>query len=175
MIRVNGFPVYQLGTNIGLLKTFLYAPDDCTIATMDFALVQAFGSLDFLANQSILLEPSKAAARGLIERLRQLFNEPDKSRVVLMQERAQLLFEIIQFETTLANDLNQLDLYWVEPKLGYSTSVLLTEGDKVFPDSIRDAIPQKVRGDMVEAARCLAFDLPTAVGFHVLRAVELVV
>ena len=44
----------------------------------------------------------------------------------------------------------------------------------MIPQETRKNLDDAVIGDIREAGRCLVFDLPTAAGFHVLRAIELV-
>jgi hypothetical protein len=44
----------------------------------------------------------------------------------------------------------------------------------MLPDSIRLKIGQNVIDELRQSGRCLAFDVPTASGFHILRATEIV-
>jgi hypothetical protein len=78
------------------------------------------------------------------------------------------------FETILQAQLQSLSTYFVSRQLAYETSLLIEEGDKLLPDSARedakDAIP-----DLQQAGKCLAFDIPTAAGFHIIRATESVI
>jgi hypothetical protein len=173
MIRVRGNSVYQMGGAIAELRNRL--GEDKTIEELGFALGSAQASLNSLINDSMFPDATRAFASVLIQRIEALVAEKDHARKLELLERGQFIFEIIQFETVFVTDLYQLDLYWVDPKLGYRTTLLLSEADCIFPESIRAALPDKVREDIREAGRCLAFDLSTAVGFHVLRAVELVV
>jgi hypothetical protein len=45
----------------------------------------------------------------------------------------------------------------------------------MFPDELRDELPQTAIHDWREAGRCLVLGSPTACGFHILRAVEAVI
>jgi hypothetical protein len=50
---------------------------------------------------------------------------------------------------------------------------LIGEADKVFPECLRKTlISEQVLNDFRVAGRCLAFDLPTACGFHAFRAAD---
>jgi hypothetical protein len=79
-----------------------------------------------------------------------------------------------EFETVLAAELNASASYFVSQVGAYSTSNLIDEAEIIFPDSIRLGLPDQARKDVREMGRCLAFNLPTAAGFHILRAVETV-
>src|SRR5690606_32296046 len=56
----------------------------------------------------------------------------------------------------------------------YKTSALVSSGDDILPPDIKAAVSAETRAEFTSAAKCLAFDLPTACGFHSLRALELV-
>src|SRR5438552_17854480 len=45
----------------------------------------------------------------------------------------------------------------------------------MFPDEIRKELPGEAIHDIKQGARCFAFELPTAAGFHFLRAIEAVI
>jgi hypothetical protein len=51
----------------------------------------------------------------------------------------------------------------------------LTDGTVIFPKAIREALNDRIRHEVQEAARCLEYEVHSAVGFHILRAVELVI
>jgi hypothetical protein len=80
--------------------------------------------------------------------------------------------ELRHFDSVLNVDLDSLDMYYVPSRLAYSTSKLIEYGLTIFPASVFGAIPQEAQTDIKEATRCLAFGLPTAVAFHILRAAE---
>lgn len=54
----------------------------------------------------------------------------------------------------------------------FDTPALVDAADECFPKDIRPHIPQKSIADWRAAGRCLAFNLLSASGFHVARAVE---
>jgi hypothetical protein len=71
----------------------------------------------------------------------------------------------------LLADLGVLHSYFVTQKGGFDTISLLAYGENLFPpelaSKVRDAL-----FDAREAGKCLAFELPTACGFHIFRATE---
>lgn len=77
-------------------------------------------------------------------------------------------------ETVLSAELQACDTYYVSEKGIYRTAQLIDQAENVFSEGIRGKIPEQAIGDIRQAGRCLAFECPTAAGFHVLRAVEAV-
>ncbi len=54
-------------------------------------------------------------------------------------------------------------------------TILIEKGETVLSERTLSSLSASIKSDLREAARCLAFDIPTAVGFHIFRAVEAVV
>lgn len=77
-----------------------------------------------------------------------------------------------EFETVLAAELQALDTYFISQKGIYSTPDLIDRADMALDGSVRAIISAEASGDFRQAGRCLAFDLPTAAGFHAMRATE---
>ena len=71
-------------------------------------------------------------------------------------------------------ECDSLATYAISQKGAYSTPDLIEHAENMIPETTRTLLPSAVIKDVQEAGRCLAFDLPTASGFHILRAVELV-
>jgi hypothetical protein len=81
---------------------------------------------------------------------------------------------VLQFETSLDDELQRLHTYAVDPVAAYSFDRLIGAADTVFPEEQRrkGLIPEQALIDFRSAGRCLAFDLPTACGFHAFRATD---
>ena len=77
-----------------------------------------------------------------------------------------------QFEAVLNAELAQMDTYYVSQKGCYSTYHLILQAEIMFPTTIRDFMTPESIEDIRQGGRCLAFELPTASGFHFLRATE---
>lgn len=78
-----------------------------------------------------------------------------------------------QFETSLEDDLTRLPTYIIERTGAYSTDQLIGTAENVFANDLRENyIPAQAILDFRSAGRCLAYDLPTACGFHVYRATD---
>jgi hypothetical protein len=68
-----------------------------------------------------------------------------------------------------------VEIYSVDQVLLYKTSDLVASGSNRIPKEIRSVLSNEILREFDNAARCLAFNLPTACGFHSLRALELVI
>jgi hypothetical protein len=61
----------------------------------------------------------------------------------------------------------------VSRKAGYDTAVLIGNAEQCFPSDLGSKVPLAIP-DIREAGKCLAFELSTAAGLHVMRALETV-
>jgi hypothetical protein len=76
------------------------------------------------------------------------------------------------FQECFEREHRNLDVFTVTPKGLYSTRLLINNPENDFPVELRAALPDQSKYDLQQAARCLAFDVPTACAFHVCRATE---
>src|SRR5262249_30968260 len=76
------------------------------------------------------------------------------------------------FEHVFSAEMQQAATYYVPQRGIFSTPSLVDTADESFPAAILPHLPQKTRDDWKAAGRCLAFNLLSASGFHVARAVE---
>lgn len=78
------------------------------------------------------------------------------------------------FETVLREELNVSDTYSVDKKGVYSTYDLIESAEQMIAAPLLAKLPSTAAADLRQAGRCLAFETPTAAGFHMLRGVEAV-
>ncbi len=74
----------------------------------------------------------------------------------------------------MSEELLTLSAYCATQKGIYSTSDLIDHAEKVFPRPVLEKLSEAVTQEVAHGGRCLAFDIPTAAGFHMLRATEAV-
>jgi len=79
------------------------------------------------------------------------------------------------FKTILAAEMQKLDTYMVTQVAGYSMPLLVRSAEVNIPERVVQAMPDDARKDFREAGRCLAFEVPTACGYHTMRATERIV
>jgi hypothetical protein len=80
----------------------------------------------------------------------------------------------LSLEATLKADLDIANFYVTTPKGAFNTFTLAESGLSAFPKDLEIKVADAAH-DAKQAARCLAFDLPTAAAFHMHRAHESVV
>lgn len=172
MLRVNGFPLFRLAFNLGAVSNRL--TQDGSDEDIRRTLIDCREPLEFgIGTDSVLPADSKSQAAIILNLVRPLLDNPTTPLTTLI--RNQIGAAIFQLWTVLAVDLAKFDLYWITPKLGYSTPTLMEDATIIFPESIKAALPAPIKYEIQQAANCLLYEAYSAVGFHVLRAVELVV
>jgi len=82
--------------------------------------------------------------------------------------------KIDAFRSVFEAECHDVDVYSVGQIAIYKTQALVANGSHVIPEEYRKDMPQEAVKEFDDAGRCLAFDLPTACGFHALRGTELV-
>jgi hypothetical protein len=75
------------------------------------------------------------------------------------------------FELLFIADLQSTAVYLVLPHGGYDTGLMMESGESLFSRDLPHKVPAAMP-DLQEACRCIAFELPTAAGFHLHRAHE---
>ena len=76
-----------------------------------------------------------------------------------------------QYKTVLLAELGSFNTYFVTQHGGYDMHALLFAGETIFPADLGTKVPEAVI-DAREAAKALAYEVPTACGFHTFRVTE---
>ena len=185
MERINQFDYYNLGKVLGLVSTQTGPSKPSTVM---FMLLDAQRELTSLLRGPMPLGVSRASANKLLTEVSALLdvhcsvlNEQGQRQLAWPKDDADDIPPyqwgwirncLATFETVFSEEMREAAAYFV-PKRGiYSTPDLVDAADQTFPKDIRPFIPQKTCQDWRSAGRCLAFNLLTASGFHVARAVE---
>jgi hypothetical protein len=135
--------------------------------------VAAFGEI-------VPLQTCRSKANELTEALREFdkyleaTDRPswDVVQVTILQGRIQTRTE--EFLTILNAELDKISVYHVAKKRIYDTNELIASACSIFSQTIANALPISAKHDVDEAGKCLAFEVPTAAAFHILRASEAV-
>jgi hypothetical protein len=75
------------------------------------------------------------------------------------------------YRIILLADLAALQAYFVVQQGGFDVRTLTESGEQTFPSDLIAKVPETLF-DAREAAKCLAYGVPTAAGFHVFRVLE---
>jgi len=149
-----------------------------TVGDHLFAIYNADSLLDQFINQSLWgtsLRVCRKPGNDLLTLIRSLCGEPldvaspfEYWRVVGMQQ------QLSSFKAIMEAELLITASYLVTPRRGYDIATLIEAAEEIFPEELISKVPD-TRFDLREAGKCLAFDLGTAAGFHLLRALETVI
>jgi hypothetical protein len=178
--KVNVHRFYRLANIIHPLTEL---PTEETTAKIHFRLFwQAKTTLSqYLAEESMLPPSSKRAAAVLMAQISDCGLPDDISAFkgdakVPRYEMYTVVQRAKEFEIVLANDLPGMDTYHVYQKGIYSTPALIDFAERALLDGLTEAAKNLISADVLrdfnQAGRCLAFELPTASGFHTMRSVE---
>jgi hypothetical protein len=76
------------------------------------------------------------------------------------------------FSVSLQDELDRIAMFTVTPKGNLDVHKLAGKISSGFPKATLELLNDFVRHDIDHSGNCLAFELPTSSGFHILRAVE---
>jgi hypothetical protein len=113
-------------------------------------------------------------AKALSSRFDQLA-AGNPSYVIAETEVDYIKSQLHRFEGALQAELADSPMFFVPPRGIYNTTTLIDKAETVFSQEILDRLPQESIADLRQSGRALAFDLPTASGFHGCRAAEAVI
>lgn len=77
----------------------------------------------------------------------------------------------VKFETILISELQSIASYIVTKKSGFDLVSMVDSGRVFFSEEIHAKVPNAIP-DLDQAMKCIAFEVPTAAGFHLHRANE---
>jgi hypothetical protein len=177
MQRVNAFYLYQVGNQIHPLSELKSDPRNGTpVGDAFFPLLVAEGALEPLLARSVFqLKTSAEAGYALLAAIKKaaetVKKTEDTTKPLPFMEAYQITSALQTFEAVLGAELALMPLYLVTQKAGFDTSILIERGAACFPEELALKVPAAVP-DVQQGTRCIAFDLPTAAGFHLHRANE---
>jgi hypothetical protein len=113
---------------------------------------------------------TQRASYTLEEMKEEFEGKPKDSK--LTGEEAQKLSKIMrEIRLTFSAEAKGIFAYYVTDKR-FDTKKLLEKIDLLFNPGIYNTCPETARNDFKEAGLCIAFELPTAAAFHILRGTE---
>jgi len=120
------------------------------------------------------LSDSRKAAEALLRAIRAI-TDPDRARAghpVTQEECDSLVHGAAQLDECFERETRKLSVFTVTPKGTRDTGILIESPEDDFTPDQQKILPKQFLYDLKQAARCLAFDAPTACAFHVCRATE---
>jgi len=135
-------------------------------------------SLDALYLNSVYIPHLRVSAQKA-EELRKTIETTAQKHIdftskVTDQEIAQIRYLSSTLIEILKSELAIVPSFLVHPKGSHDLTILTKNGDQLFPEKTSAKAPETMT-DMRETGKALAFELPTACGFHTFRVLEAVV
>jgi hypothetical protein len=186
--RINQFDLYEVAKQLSPFVN-LRADQDVPTKTVFWPMWTARDALQSLlkgkpCSLGISKGKCQSALKGLVDIEEQYFTrvEPDGTPRWKFPEEGDdpvpgymvrhALEEIGKFETVFAEELREEATYRVPSRGIFSIPKLVDSAHESFPKDLLPYLSDKARGEWCAAGRCLAFNLLSASGFHVARAVE---
>lgn len=187
MIKLNTHSIYDLAVHVHPL-TEITATEDMKLKDIFWPLLEAKAALQWFSGNKSFFSPSLKRAVGALLRSIHAIGMPEKlpweggqyepDQKVEDWQLSGLRQSAKDFETVLANELPGLDIYHVSSVGIYSTPALIENAELAILEGLsqecQGIVSESAKKDFNQAGRCLAFELPTAAGFHTMRSVEAV-
>ena len=174
MDRLSGAYFYGLAISLEPLGGLTH---ETTVVNAYGVMHTAKGTIDGLLKQQLVrlktsLGPCANLRSGLESAMGELIRDLDKLEepigvVIAGDIRARFTY----FRNAFWAEINVADFYAITPKGAYDTTKLAEEGITAFHPDLALKVPSTIL-DARQAARCIAFDLPTAAAFHLHRVNE---
>lgn len=179
MQRVDTFQLYTLATR---LRKLAELTKESTVRKSVSVFFFAEIELEkLLKNEVVPLRVARPSVSELVKVINELTDglgdsETDQAEfdAPLDWKAGRLASLVTTFEHVLSAELAQLDIYLVPQKSIYSTNELIERSENLFPNDVQERMGPEAVKDIHEAGKCIAFNVPTASGFHITRAVEAV-
>ena len=182
MEQVDQYAYYWLGVTLARLSDALPSREAKKFGAIMLPLFNAQRALNEFVSAPFFVH-SRSVARDLVIHLNALESEAtpkdDKEGPFNYDKEfqpwgsvSQIKRLITEIGTLLARECPTVPIFFIPPKGIYKTEDLINQAENMFSETMRKVIPSQAITDVHEAGRCIAFELPTAAGFHVLRATE---
>jgi len=126
-------------------------------------------------NSLVRLVASRTAALEFVTLAQKFTETPTRESPITVEEATALQNAAKKYQGILEAELENVDAYYVKQKSIYSTPHLIEAAETILPPEIAAILPSAAKADLQDAGRSLAFELPTAAGFHTARATEVVI
>jgi hypothetical protein len=157
------------------LEPLVSLPDqDATLGDVFLPLWSARVTVDNMHNSSVFgpyLNVSRQSAINFINTLNGYLNSEDYNRTISRQIILSVKRECEEYRNAFLAELGVFNSYFVTHKLPFDATALLLSGESLFPSDLIAKVPEAIT-DAREAGKCLAYEAPTAAGFHLFRVLE---
>lgn len=117
------------------------------------------------------LHVTKLVAEDRLKDIMERLSEYGDEGTLTSEDAHDLREAVATIRITLEAELKGIGAYMPTPKR-IDLKKLLENIAELFAPGVIDDLPETTRYDFGQAGRCIAFELPTAAAFHILRATE---
>lgn len=172
MDKVNTYAFYELGSALDALRQLKEGSDRSDLVLNAWMAEQAIEKF-LLESHNVVLKLSKQSAEKLRDQCASIGTDSqDFEKPISRGDLVALNHALTEFDAIFSNETQGLDVFSIQQKQAYSMTTLIESGEEVLPESIRFWLDEFTINEIREATKCIAFDLPTAAGFHMLRGLE---
>jgi hypothetical protein len=172
VIRISLQYIFTLAAEIEPLSQLPDGPVPFTNVLFRFFVAEnSIRSLSHGSLFSSYLRISYPLSQQLLSALHEQTSKEDFNRNIEQFEMWNIKNLYSQYRIALLAELGAFNSYFVAQKGGFDMFSLLFSGEMLYPQDLLTKVPEALT-DAREAAKALAFDVPTACGFHTFRVVE---
>jgi hypothetical protein len=173
VIRISLSYLYSFAKELEPLSA-LPEQDDIPYSDVFLPLWSAKQSMENMHYHSVFapyLVSSRQTASALMNDLDGLLNDPKFDRTIGRFEIIAIKRDVDQYRIAFLAEVGILNSYFVTQKLPFDSGALLSAGENLMPLDLLAKAPEAIV-DAREAGKCLAYEAPTAAGFHLFRVLE---
>lgn len=172
----NLYNLYALGHTVGQVAKEL-DQGQVTFASIGIGLGLLVTHLSKMnADIPVPFESTKRTVTSFLatlELFRKTYNTPAAFYAPVSPiDRQKIIDAITQLEVQLMYELDALPIWFVTKRRAYSIDMLINNAEEVLESTDLPLLSKRTITDIREAGRAIAFSLPTAAGFHSVRATE---
>jgi hypothetical protein len=170
---IDGFYLYSIGWQVHPITEMNW--QNISYGDAFFPFLRARGALNGLLNQSVYqVRTCHASGTELLALLNAAIEQiphEDGTKPMPTLEVWNIVQKAQEFEAIFRAELGITPMYYVTPKHNLDVTGLINQGHLCFPPDLVQKAPEAIP-DAQQSTKCIAFDLPTAAGFHLHRTNE---
>jgi len=119
----------------------------------------------------LAIPASRPAAQELSSVITNILRKNNKVR----QDMWDAYWYAQRLQTLLQGELAVQSVYHIWPKRAFDINLLIEKATSLFSKEVQQWMTEDERYNIAQAGKCIAFETPTAAGFHLIRAAESVI
>lgn len=183
MERINVHAFFSIGAEFSVLNDIIEGnPISYPLIKEPANIIQVMSRLKNIINEEEnkrVLKVTREEAEKLLKALEELYpSDPNKdfdaNAIITKKQADKIRARTGMFNAAFGTEMNNTHHYYIPQKGIYSVDTLIEHGEEIFDEDTLSILSADIKRDLRSAGRCFVFELPTAFGFHLFRAVETV-